>query len=166
MRKIETYGHVTDDGILKISYRDKFNQAVKVYSGMRVKVTVEKLYKKRSTSGVNENGDVTRLQNGYYFGVVVSEYRNGSWEIQQRTISSDQAHEELKANCNYQDHFNDTTGEVMRVIKSTADLTTIEFEEYLTRCREFILEWFGIKVPLPNEVGYGSFDNDKSHSTH
>lgn len=156
IRRIETYGHVDDSGILKISYRDKFNQAVKVYTGCRVKVTVEKLYKKRSIEKVHEDGHVTRAQNGYYFGVVVNEYRNGAWETQQRTINSDEAHSELKANCNYQDHFNDTTGEVMRSIKSTADLTTIEFEEYLTRCREFILEWFGITVPLPNEVGYGN----------
>jgi hypothetical protein len=151
MRRIETYGHVTEDGILKISYRVKFDQAVKLFAGARIKLTVEKLYKKRSTSGQNENGDYTRLQNGYYFGVVINEYRNGAWEMQQRVIGINEAHEELKANCNYEDHFNEQTGLVMRKIKSTSDLTTVEFEEYLTRCREFILEWFQITVPLPGE---------------
>jgi hypothetical protein len=151
VRKIETYGHVTDSGILKISYRIKFDTAVKMFAGQRIKLTVERLYKKRTTSGLNENGDFSRLQNGYYFSVVVNEYRNGAWETQQRVLGLNQAHEELKANCNYEDRYNETSGEVMRLVKSTADLTTIEFEEYLTRCREFMLEWYGITVPLPNE---------------
>ena len=65
-------------------------------------------------------------------------------------LTSAQAHEELKANCNYAERYNETTGEVMRTVSSTADMTTIEFEEFLTRCRAFILEWFGIDVPLPD----------------
>ena len=157
--KIETYGHVTDDGILKISYREKFNQAVKMFSGRRIRLVVEPLYKKRSTGGLNENGDYTRLQNGYYYGVIVNEYRNGAWEVQQRTLSTKQAHEELKANCNYIEHFNEDSGEVMRSVRSTADMTTIQFEEYLTRCREFIHEWFGIDCPLPNEQTELKFQN-------
>lgn len=149
--KIETYGHVDETGVLKISYRDKFNQQVKIFTGRRIRLVVEPLYKKRSTIGLNENGELTRLQNGYYFGVIVNEYRNGAWETQQRVLSSDQAHQELRANCNYIEKYNDETGEVMRAVISTADLTTVQFEEYLTRCRAFILEWFGIDCPLPNE---------------
>jgi hypothetical protein len=151
MKKIETYGHVDEKGILKISYRSKFDQAVKLFTGQRVKVTVEKIYKKRSTSGLNENGDFTRLQNGYYFGVIVKEYQNGAWEMQQRSISMEEAHNELKANCNYSEHYSEKTGEVMRSINSTSTLTTVQFEEYLIKCREFILEWFGIVLNLPNE---------------
>jgi len=154
MKKIETYGHVTDDGILKISYRAKFDQAVKMLSGDRVKVTVEKLYKRRTTVKIHETGEVTKAQNGYYFGVVVSEYRNGAWETQGRPLSTQEAHEELKANCNYIENYNEDTGQIMRKIESTATLTTVQFEEYLTRCREFIREWFGIDVALPEDIGY------------
>ena len=149
MRKLEVYGSVDDSGILKISYREKFNQAVKAFAGRRIRLVVEPLYKKRSTVKIQDDGTVTKAQNGYYFGVIVNEYRNGAWETQQRMLNSDQAHDELKANCNYLDFYNEDTGVVMRSIQSTADLTTVQFEEYLTRCRAFILEWYGIDCPLP-----------------
>lgn len=161
MKKLETFGHVTSEGVLKISYRDKFTQAVKMFAGRRIKLTVEPLYKKRSTVKIHEDGRVTRGQNGYYFGVIVQEYRNGAWEAQQRTLNSDQAHEELKANCNFGEKYNDETGEVMRYIQSTADLSTVEFEIYLDRCREFIREWYGIDCPTPDEVGYGNLNTSE-----
>ena len=154
MRKIETFGHVTDQGILKVSYRAKFDQAVKLHAGYRIKLTVERLYKKRSTVKIHANGTVTRAQNGYYFGVIVQEYRNGAWEMQQRMITGDEAHAELKANCNYGETLNEDTGSIMRRINSTADLTTVQFEEYLERCREFIREWFNIDCPMPEELNY------------
>ena len=66
-------------------------------------------------------------------------------------LNHNDAHSELKANCNYIERYNEDTGVIMRSIESTADLSTVQFEEYLTRCREFILEWFGVRVPLPNE---------------
>lgn len=149
MRKIETYGHVDESGILKISYRSKFDDAVKIFAGQRIRLSVERLYKKRSTVLLHDDGSVTRGQNGYYHAVIVNEYRNGAWETQQRMIDSKAAHEELKANCNYFEYYNEQTGEVMRTIRSTADYTTVQFEEYLTRCRAFILEWYGIDCPLP-----------------
>jgi hypothetical protein len=150
VRKIESYGNVNEAGVMSISYRSKFVEAVKMFRGRRIKITVEPLYKTRSTQVIQEDGTVTRGQNGYYFSVVVNEYRNGAWEMQQRLLTSAQAHEELKANCNYVEVYNETTGEVMRTVRSTADMTTVEFEEYLSRCRAFVLDWFGIDIPLPN----------------
>jgi len=164
MRKIETFGHITDDGILKISYRAKFDQQVKLLTGQRIKLTIERLYKKRSTIGLNDNGELTRLQNGYYFGVIVNEYRNGAWEMQQRNLGIKDAHEELKANCNFCDQFNEKSGEVMRTIQTTSDMTTVQFEEYLTRCRAFILEWFGIDCPLPGTKTDLDFDKYQRES--
>lgn len=150
MHKIDTYGQVTDDGILKISYRQKFDEAIRAgMSGKRVKVTVETLGKRRSSQKVHEDGTITGGQNSYYWGVIVQEYRNGAWEMQQRYIGSDQAHDELKINCNFSEIINESTGEVMRLPGSTAQLTTMQFEDYLTRCRAFILDWFNIDCPLP-----------------
>lgn len=146
-RKVETYGSVTA-GKLSISYRSKFEQAIRCLPDCRVRVTVEKLYRKRSTFTENGTG-----QNGFYHHIVVTYYQQGAWETQQRTLTHDQAHEELKNNCNYKEYYNEETGTVMRTILSTSTLTTIEFEEYLQRCREFIEEWFSIRVPLPNEQG-------------
>lgn len=152
MRKIESYGHVKA-GVLKISYRDKFIAALKQFEDCRVRIVVEKAYKKRSTSKIQDNGTVTRGENGYYWGVIVSEYVRGVWEVQQRIITSRQAHDELKANCNCVEHYNERTGEIMREIQSTAEHTTMEAEEYYSKCRAFILDWFGVDVPLPGEQG-------------
>lgn len=147
MRRIEATGTISN-GLLKIAYRSKFDNALKAFEDCRVTVTVEKIYRKRSTRTIQGRG-----QCGYYFGIVVNEYRRGAWEMQQRLLSTDDAHAELKANCNYVERYNDETGSVSRCVNSTADLTTVQFEEYLDRCREFIHEWFGIRVPLPNEQG-------------
>lgn len=144
-RKVETYGTITA-GVLRISYRSKFDEALRSFPDCRVRVTVEKLYRKRSTLTENGTGE-----NGYYHHIVVTAYQQGAWETQQRMLSHDQAHEELKNNCNYKEYHNEETGTVMRTILSTATLTTVEFEEYLDRCRAFIEEWFGIRVPMPNE---------------
>lgn len=146
-RKIETYGSVKD-GVVKISYRDRFMQQLKSWPNCRIRLVAEKIYRKRST--LTENG---LGQNGYYFGIVCAEYVEGAWDIQHRQVTRLEAHEELKANCNYREHVNEDTGSVMKEILSTANLTTVEFEEYLDRCRAFILEWFGRDVPLPNEQG-------------
>lgn len=40
---------------------------------------------------------------------------------------------------------------VTEVAKSTKDLTTVEFEDYLMRCRVFAGEELQIQVPLPNQ---------------
>jgi len=138
MRKLETYGKV-ENGILKISYRDKFKEALKLFPDCRILLTIEKLYKHNS-----------KEQRGYYWAVIVYLYKLGAWETQQRQITADQAHNELKLNCNFDEKYNEKTGEMARFINSS-EQTTVEREEYHIRCRQFILDWFGIDVPLPNQ---------------
>jgi hypothetical protein len=152
MRRIETYGVVNDEGVLKISYRSRFIDAVKVFRGKRIRLTVEPLYKQRSTKSYNEETEKEgRGQNGYYFGIVIHEFMEGYWETYGEQITAKNAHETLKRECNGIDRMNDRTGEIVTFAKSTADLNTVEFEEYLERCRNFILEWFGRTVLKPNE---------------
>jgi hypothetical protein len=139
MRKIETLGTILD-GNIKIHYRDLFLQNLKLLTNGRIKLTVEKLYRKRS----NE-------QNAYYWGVIVQSYMNGYLECYCEEITSDNAHHELKRECNYKEVLHESTGELKKVVKITTDLTTVESEEYYERCRNFIYEYFNIIVPLPNE---------------
>jgi hypothetical protein len=72
--------------------------------------------------------------------------------MQGEGISMDQAHEVLKHECNYHEIVNPTTGAVIRTGMTTTELSTIEFENYLEQCRQFIWEWFNIVVPLPDRV--------------
>lgn len=90
-------------------------------------------------------------QNRYYWGVVVEGCRLGMEEQWGRDVDPEEAHETLKRECNGRDLVNENTGEVIRAGQSTASLPTLEFEDYLDRCRKWIEEWFGVRIPLPNE---------------
>jgi hypothetical protein len=139
MKRIETYGQISN-GVLKISYRDKFIEALKQLPDCRGRLIFEKLYKKRS-----------KEQRGYYFAVIVAEFVNGWRDTQGEFISRDEAHTKLKEICNPIELINNKTGEIIKVAGSTKKFTTIEQEEYNERCRLFIYSWFNITVPLPNE---------------
>lgn len=126
-------------------------QAVSAFSDCRVKVTVERLYKKRSTKTFKDDGTEGRGQNGYYHTIIVPFFIEGYFNTHGKLITHDEAHEKLKFNCNYSEWWNESTGEVIHDAQSTAELTTVQFEEFTERCRQFIYEWFGMDVPLPNE---------------
>lgn len=152
MRKVESFGSV-NNGQLTISHRQKFIELIKQLGDSRVKVTVERLYKKRSTYTINEEGKEGRGQNGYYWHIVVASFIRGWSETHGEIKDSAFAHEVLKSECNFKEWINESTGEIKKVGVTTADLTTVEFEEYCQRCRDFIFEWFNIVVLLPNEQG-------------
>lgn len=154
MRKIETYGRIKDNGEIAISHADQWTASVKqnFTPGVRFRLTAERLYKKRSTKSYNEETDKEGLgQNGYYFGVVIYEFQEGYFDAYGELCTKEKAHAILKQECNFKEIINQNTGEIRREPKSTADLTTVQFEEYLQRCRDFIQEWFNRKVLLPNE---------------
>jgi hypothetical protein len=146
MRETKTYGELDPDGILKIFHRTEFMKSLKVLFGdskaksLRVELVVRKLYKKRS----NE-------QNRYYWGVIVNDFVTGFTEITGQEITPQEAHELLKTNCNGIELNNQITGEILKVGKSTTQLSTVEMEEYFDRCRIFNLEYFGITTLLPGE---------------
>jgi hypothetical protein len=139
MRELRTYGTI-QGGKLKISYRDKFDQAIKNFPDCRIELIVKKLYRKRSTE-----------QNRYYWGVIVNEFRLGYYDMTGEEISTETAHELLKQKCNAKEVINEKTGEVLTVGQSTTQMTTIEMAEYWERCCKWISEWFGRYVAAPNE---------------
>jgi len=139
MREVYTYGRITD-GVLTIHRRAEFNKAIRGITDGRVILTVSKIYNKRSS-----------VQNAYYWGVVINEFREGFKEMTGDDITAEEAHEVLKEKCNGKEIVNRETGEVMSVGKTTTTMTTVEFMEYFARCGKFILEWFGREVPEPNE---------------
>jgi len=142
MKIIEAAGRVDAEGKLKISSDDMpvfLNQISKIPNkSVRIRVTVEG--KRRS-----------QYQNNYYYGVVVELIRSALTEEWGELMTKDEVHEILKQNCNWREKVNESTGETLKVPHTTTDMTTVEFEEYLERCRRFALEWFKIEIPLPNE---------------
>jgi hypothetical protein len=47
---------------------------------------------------------------------------------------------------------NQELGEVIKLSKSTTELSTIEWEEYMDQIRTFATEFLNITIPLPNET--------------
>jgi len=123
-----------------------------IFCDFRKKESKEKLFKYLKTLENVYKLEIKRdkdkrsySQNRYYHGVVVKmlgdELGNFPTEM----------HEILKSLFLQYDAVIGKTGEVVRVVKSTTELTTIEFEEYLEKCRIFALTNLGIRIPLPNE---------------
>ena len=84
-------------------------------------------------------------QNAYYWAVVIGliaencGYRQ-SWE-------HEEVHSKLK------DMFLPRHGQ-LNITRSTSDLNTVEFEEYLSKIRQWASEYLSLYIPLPNEVNY------------
>lgn len=88
-------------------------------------------------------------ENAYYWGVVVESMRLILSDCNGEEVDSDYAHEILKLKCNPEKIAIGATWHTLG--GSTAKMTTVQFEDYLARCREWILETFDITISLPNE---------------
>jgi hypothetical protein len=138
LKKVSIISEV-DKGRLKRN-RKRIEEAVKSFEGKEIKLTIERNFKKRSNN-----------QNAYYWGVVVPLFRDGLQDSYGEKFSLENAHEEIKRRFNLREVVNIHTGEITHVAKSTTENSTIEMEEYMSEVRAFMLEYFGITCPLPNE---------------
>lgn len=113
----------------------QFRMAFYSHEGKRVAVTVSRYNKTRSNN-----------QNRYYWGVVIDVLAHHS-EI---GYTGQEWHEALKM------LFLRVPGDGKKpdTVRSTASLTTAEFEQYNEQIRRWSLETLGCLVPLPNEVEY------------
>lgn len=93
-------------------------------------------------------------QNAYYHAVVCGLILEGLKDAGYDDIeSTEEVHEVLKRRFLKKAVYHRDTGEVLEEItKSTTKLTTVEFEEYLEKCRRFASEYLGMYIPLPNEA--------------
>lgn len=139
MGKIQLFSKI-EGGHISDGCRKAITNALKSLEGRFAMITIEERKRNRSLS-----------QNAYMWGVVIppivtafNEYGNN--------VDSEQVHEFLK------DEVGKLTkmvvlpdGEVKRISGSTAELKTMEFEDYLERVRAWAAEVLGIQIPMPNE---------------
>jgi hypothetical protein len=137
-RRVETLGQVDIKGKVSMQMRDEFWENVKNWGECQIRIIAEKVYPKNS-----------KWQRGYYWAVICQKYQEGAREEQGREISLEQAHEELKSNCSYEEYWDSDHLKVMRIINSSEN-DTAGREDYHEKCRRFIFEWFNITVPLPD----------------
>ena len=88
-------------------------------------------------------------ENRYYWGVVVTILRNELGEHSKYVV-----HEMLKSMFLKEIHHIETVHGVKEIEapKSTTELSTAEFEDYLTSIRQWASMELGIFIPEPNEI--------------
>lgn len=138
MKKIEIISSV-QNGNLKRN-RNTILDAIRAFEGKEVVITIQRKRKARSNN-----------QNRYYFSVIIILLCDAIKNEWGEVWSKDKAHEFLKSKFLFFERMNEDTGEIIKIPKSTTECSTIEFEDYLMQCREFMIDWFGVNVPLPNE---------------
>lgn len=140
MKKELFISKVDANGNLQANVSKQIRTLLKALADSSVVIEISKKRKQRSNN-----------QNKYYWGVVVQEFRQGVLEMWGEHIDSQEAHEYLKLHCNFKEIINEATGEIIKLPISTTESNTLEFEEYLEKCRKLIYEYFNVVVALPNE---------------
>lgn len=128
-----------EKGKLLIYGKKLFNDYLSTLDGKDVRVVVGKIQKSRSNK-----------ENAYYWGVVLKLIGE---EI---GLSTDETHEALKILFlkKHVDVQVKNKVEPVEYVRSTASLSTIEFEEYLENIRMWAASFLNCQIPLPNEVDF------------
>jgi hypothetical protein len=139
MGKIKAYHFGTvSAGKLALSNRPRFQCELNALDGQEVRLTIER--KPAQRKGRSNN------QNRYYRGVVCQIIGDALGYTQ------DEAHDIFRAK--FLSEEVEREGFKFIVLRTTTRLSTIEFEEYLGKVREWASIELGIYIPLPNEASY------------
>mgnify|MGYP003629212828 FL=1 len=131
--KLEFYTTVTN-GRLTSTWQN----AVNSFEGQRVAVTIQKAKKKRSNP-----------QNAYFHGCVVPIVTNAMLDVGIRTSNSETKEMLKRKFLSEEVPFAD--GQYLERTKSTSELSTSEFNDFIAQVQQFAAEWLGVEVPDPNE---------------
>jgi len=112
-----------------------FNDYLTLLEGKEVDVIVRKHKKNRSNN-----------QNAYYWGVCIKILS------EELGYTDDEVHEAMKM-LFLQDNLRK-----IPTLRSTAALSTVEFEEYIEKIRQWAAQELSCIIPLPNEVDYSGKD--------
>lgn len=89
-------------------------------------------------------------QNAYYWGCITTPLANWLSEQEAEPVEPEAAHGILAAKFLTIDVVDKRTGEVLgQRVRSTTELSTLEFMDYCERARAWLAEFFGIIVPDP-----------------
>jgi len=99
-----------------------------------------------------ENRKKTRSieQNRYYWGVVVPLVKEGLNDIGYK-LTTEAVHEFLKGQFNVKEIVNEKSGEILKAVGSTTELTTSGMMEYFAQIQQWATEYLNIYIPDPNQ---------------
>lgn len=128
-----------EDGIFRQN-RSLIVDAIKLFEGAYVKLSIRKQYKKR-----------TENQNDFYWAVWVPIFQKLIMDEWQEFKTPLEVHEMLKQNCNYVEKVSENTGEIIKISKSTTELSTYEWEkEFKNKVKQLALDFFNTALPEPD----------------
>jgi len=130
-------GKVKDTGKLHINNRNQFLKDILMFLGKEITITVEKKRRTRSLS-----------QNSYYHAVVVKMVREGLIDVGYK-VSIEQTHDLLKKTYLQKDIVNEKSGEILSSTKSTTELSTSEFMDFIAEIQQWATEYLSIEIPDP-----------------
>jgi len=129
---------IVKDGVFS-GNRKALSDIIKQYEGKRVEISISKAKKERSNQ-----------QNRYYWGCLIPILRSALKDLG-NIYTAEQVHDILKYKFLKSDkHIKD--GEFITEIKSTTELSTSEFMDYIAEIQRWSAEFFGVIIPDPNEV--------------
>lgn len=114
-------------GVIQCDYTDKYEEFLRTLEGKEVELDLRRLYRRRSTH-----------QNRWYWGVIIAEIAGYTG------YSSDEAHEAMKWM-----FLKVEPDGLPPTVKSTKDLTTMEFADYCESVRLWANETLGLDIPDP-----------------
>jgi hypothetical protein len=141
MEAIDWFGEVKEDGTMHIRNRAAFNRYLLSFKGKQVRITIEKLKKKRSNP-----------QNRFYWGIVVPLVKDGLINAGYELLSSENVHDFLKGQFLKGENINKDTGDILTYTKSTTELSTSEFMDFIAAIQQWAAENLSITIPDPIEM--------------
>jgi hypothetical protein len=135
-----TFNGKIKDGKMTIINRKSFDDYLNSLPDKDVLITIEKKIKKRSNH-----------QNAYYYGVVLKIVRQGLIDQGFDNFRNDESvHELLKYRFLKVDESN-PDGLFVERIKSTTELSTSQFMDYIAEIQRWASEFLNVYIPEPNE---------------
>lgn len=136
-----TYFGIIKDGILKLTNKQGFADDLKLYEGKEVRLTVESKSKR------------SLLQNNYFHAVCIPIIRNHLLDLGWKEAKSQEwVKDYIKFKCLVKEYVNEDTGETMKSLGKTSELTKTEFSEFVQDVQRFSAEELGLYIPDPGEI--------------
>ena len=114
--------------------------AIQEFEGKEIEIIFKRKYKQRSVP-----------QNSFYWGIILEFFQGLFLEAWGEIKSKEEIHEILKFTCNYEEKINPATGEIIRIAKSTTELTTSAWMDYELQLNQFALDYFNAVLPKPDQ---------------
>jgi len=130
-----------ENGVGRIINRNGFDKDVQDIQNGKWILTLKKYQKSRTTA-----------QNSYYHAVVVPSVRDGLIDLgfAKHSLSLETVHEMLKQKFLQEDMANED-GVYISITKSTTELSTTDFMNYIDEIQRWANEFLNIVIPNPGE---------------